>query len=192
MANLYRSDSKAEQVKALVSMEDILRHYGFPTARRGRIPCPLHNGKDNNFSYRDGYFKCFVCGEHGSVIDFVMKLFGIDFKQAVIRIDSDFGLGLTEIRPDPGERSKILEARRREAERAKRVKGEYAAAEREFRYWWFVKKYFAPVDPDAEIDPLYAEALKRIPALEYYLDENLWKVVSRSGANEQRMGQIPI
>jgi hypothetical protein len=128
-----------------------------------------------------------VCGEHGSVIDFVMKLFGIDFKQAVIRIDSDFGLGLTESRPDPGERSKILEARRREAEKAKKEMDEYIAAEREFRYWWFVKKYFAPVDENSEIDPLYAEALKRIPILEYYLDENLSKVVSRSGANE-RMG----
>ena len=50
----------------------------------------------------------------------------------------------------------------------------------EHRYWWEVLKYFAPTKEDAAvgiIHPLYAEALRRRPYLEYWLEENLGKGV---------------
>ena len=50
----------------------------------------------------------------------------------------------------------------------------------EHRYWWEVLKYFAPTKEDAAagfIHPLYAEALRRQPYLEYWLEENLGKGV---------------
>lgn len=40
-----------------------------------------------------------VSGKGGSVIDFVMDLFDLSFRQAVLRLNLDFRLGLTDSRP---------------------------------------------------------------------------------------------
>ena len=158
-------------------MEDVLQQYGFPTARNGRIPCPLHNGKDNNFSYKGQYFKCFVCGEGGTVIDFVMKLFGLNFRQAVLRINSDFHLCLTSSKPDRAARSAALEARREEQRRKDQAEENFRYMASELHYWKDVLEVFPPVrqDDSAWYHPLYVEAVKRLPYLEYWLDEFIEK-----------------
>lgn len=83
----------ADEVKACLTVPDVLAHYGIAAGRGRRIPCPLHNGKDNNFSYTDQYFKCFVCGESGDVISFVQKYKGIPFKEAMLEINDFLHIG---------------------------------------------------------------------------------------------------
>lgn len=78
----------ANEVKASVTMPDILAHYGIASGRKHRIPCPLHNGKDNNFAYTDTFYKCFVCGESGDVISFVQKYKGITFREAMLELNN--------------------------------------------------------------------------------------------------------
>jgi len=161
----------------MLTMADVLHMYGIETSIHGRIPCPLHNGHDKNFSYKEKYFKCFVCGAGGTVIDFVMKLFDIPFRQAILRINADFALGLTWDKPDPAVRSAILEARRREAQRKaklEQLEDKHRELASEHQYWWDVLKYFEPTRGDWEagfIHPLYAEAVRKQPYLEYLLDE---------------------
>ena len=158
-------------------MEDVLQQYGFPTARNGRIPCPLHNGKDNNFSYKGQYFKCFVCGAGGSVIDFVMRLFDLTFRQAVLRINADFHLGLTPNKPDRAARSAALEARREEQRRKDQAEENFRYMASELHYWKDVLEVFPPVrqDDSAWYHPLYVEAVKRLPYIEYWLDDYIEK-----------------
>lgn len=147
-------------------MDQVARHYGFTPSRAGYICCPFHKEKTPSLKlYRgSGGFHCFGCGAHGSVIDFVMKLFDITLQQAIIRISSDFGLGLTAERPTKWEASRILEERRarQAAERAEKERLDVLA--REHRYWWEAQKYFEYPHP------LYCEAVKRLPYLEYLLD----------------------
>ena len=154
-----------------------MQQYGFPTARNGRIPCPLHNGKDNNFSYKGQYFKCFVCGEGGTVIDFVMKLFGLNFRQAVLRINSDFHLCLTSSKPDRAARSAALEARREEQRRKDQAEENFRYMASELHYWKDVLEVFPPVrqGDTAYYHPLYVEAVKRLPYIEYWLDDYIEK-----------------
>ena len=158
-------------------MEDVLQQYGFPTARNGRIPCPLHNGKDNNFSYKGQYFKCFVCGEGGTVIDFVMKLFGLNFRQAVLRINADFHLGLTASKPDRAARSAALEARREEQRKKDQAEENFRYMASELHYWKDVLEVFPPVRQGDTVyyHPLYVEAVKRLPYIEYWLDDFIEK-----------------
>ena len=55
----------AKEIKARVKIGDALFMYGFsasPNSKK-RIPCPLHNGNDNNFSFTDKIYHCWVCGE---------------------------------------------------------------------------------------------------------------------------------
>lgn len=81
-----------EAVKAAVSMPSAIERYADPGRRRGRCPCPIHGGKDDNLSYTDTQFHCFVCGTGGDVISFVMKLFDLSFSDAVRKLGEDFGV----------------------------------------------------------------------------------------------------
>ena len=142
--------------------------------------CPFHNEKTPSFHIdRDKQlFHCFGCGAHGDVIKFVMMLFNLSFAQAVIRLSSDFGLGLTPTRETPKEARERIRAHQ-EAEEAKRRKeAEYLKKSQEHCYWWNIAKEHAPTrenmdNPEFEFDDLYVEALHRLPSLEYWLDEHL-------------------
>lgn len=175
MANC-RSDA-ATQIKQLLTTKEVAERYGFHPNRSGFIQCPFHAG-DNQGSLKiypgTGGWHCFGCGAGGSVIDFVMKLFDIRFPQAVLRLDMDFGLGLSAPqRMSRLEQSAILEARRREDERKAALDQEYRQKAADHRYWWECKKYFVPAPGETFLHPLYAEALNRLPYLEYWLDENI-------------------
>lgn len=181
----FRSDDPARQIKERLTMDQAARRYGFQPNRAGYIRCPFHQEKTASLKIYPGDrgWHCFGCGRGGGAIDFVMQLFSLTFPQAVVRLDADFNLGLTAGCPSPGARSKILEERRAEAERARKEREEYCSAAREHRYWWEVKKYFAPsmeelgAGSEPQYHPLYVEALRLLPWLEYWLDENLTRTV---------------
>ena len=168
----------ARQIKEHLTARQVVELYGFHPDRSGYIQCPFHTG-DNHGSLKvyDGSksgWHCFGCGAGGSVIDFVMRLFGISFAQACLRINMDFNLGLTGERPSKAEQSALLEARRREAQEKAAAEALYLQKAAEYRYWWETQKCFAPAASSAGyIHPLYAEAVKKLPALEYWLDQNI-------------------
>lgn len=147
-------------------MDTVARHYGFTPSRSGYICCPFHREKTASLKIYPGHggWHCFGCGAGGSVIDFVMRLFDLTFQQAIIRLSSDFGLDLTARRPTKQEASRILEERRAREAAEQAEKDRLDALAREHRYWWEAQKYFEYPHP------LYCEAVKRLPYLEYLLD----------------------
>lgn len=163
----------AEEIKSRVKMDDVLAVYGIPTSRRGRIPCPLHHGEDKNFSYTDKWFKCFVCGEHGSVIDFTMKLHGIDFRQAIMRLNDDLGLGLLthqETRSPSRERSRVLAEREEKERRKEELLRNMNQLTAERRRLYFITETCHPTEESPELDEL-TYALSAIPRLDYEIKE---------------------
>jgi DNA primase len=72
-----------------------------------RGPCPFHHGKGDNFSVLPGKgYRCFVCGETGSVFSFVQKHLGMDFVEAVKLVGARSGIVVEEVQrrtegPDP-------------------------------------------------------------------------------------------
>lgn len=171
----------ADSITAQLTAEEVVRRYGFEPSRSGFIPCPFHQG-DHNASlklYADdrGWF-CFGCRRGGSVVNFVMELFGVSFAQALIRLNSDFGLGLTPSRPTPKIRSFILEQRRKEKEELESCKSELRQLCKEFGYWFEAKKLFSPTSPQF-FHPLYAEAVKRLDVLDYMIEEKEGEIKER-------------
>lgn len=84
-----------DTIKHSVSISEVLRHYGYPVRDRAsyRIGCPIHGGKDANFSVseRNGLWNCFsVCGRGGSVIDLVAELEKITVAEAAKKIVEEF------------------------------------------------------------------------------------------------------
>lgn len=91
-----------EEIKRSVPIHVVLRKYGIKAPARGsyRIPCPLHGGRDANFSVseRSGLWNCFsICNRGGSVIDLVAALEKIDIKEAARKIDNDFNISPSQV-----------------------------------------------------------------------------------------------
>lgn len=170
----------ADDIKHLLTVQRVAEFYGFQVNRSGFMKCPFHQG-DHTASLKlydgDGGFHCFGCGAHGSVIDFVMRLFGLNFRQAVLRINADFHLGLTTSKPDRAARSAALEARREEQRRKDQAEENFRYMASERHYWRDVLEVLPPVrqGDDAYYHPLYVEAVKRLPYIEYWLDDFIEK-----------------
>ena len=69
--------------------------------------CPFHNEKTPSFTVNEdkGFYHCFGCGEHGSAIDFVMKLDNLSFPEAVERLAGDAGLEVPVDSPEQRQRA---------------------------------------------------------------------------------------
>ena len=122
------SSDIAQEIRESVTMDEALAMYSPSTPRRNRrCPCPIHNGKDYNFSYAERGYNCFVCGASGDVIGFVKEVCELATRSdAMQRINRDFRLNL----PINGTLSTIQSAnfalRRKEAKEKERAK----------KQWW--------------------------------------------------------
>ena len=164
------------EIKRLLSAREVVEAYGFQLDRSGFIQCPFHQGDDHgSLKVYDGDrgWHCFGCHKGGSVIDFVMELFGISFRDACLRLNEDFRLGLTDRKPTRAEVSARVKARQEEAARREKAAAEYREMSEQHRYWWNLKKQFEPEEGSTYIHPLYAEALKRLPYLDWWLEEHM-------------------
>ena len=167
----------ASEIKCRVTLPEIARHYGFTPNRQGRIPCPFHNGKDQNLGLKDRYYNCFVCGAKGDAIKFVQELFGLNFRDTISKINSDFSLGLP-IGQMIGRRKQLemeriafqrrQKAKQEEAER-QQIEDAYLAAFDEWKRLDDNKRNYAPKTPSEPLHPLFVEALKNIAGAEYNL-----------------------
>ena len=103
------------RIKAALPMREVADHYGFEVNRSGDMLCPFHADTHPSLHCYPGSrgWYCFVCGTGGDVIDFVAKLFHITVRQAAIRLDNDFRLGLTMERPDRSAVNRWQEGHRR-------------------------------------------------------------------------------
>lgn len=170
----------AYEIKRSLTAREVAEYYGFQVNRAGFMQCPFHGG-DHTASLKlydgQGGFHCFGCGANGSVIDFVMRLFDLNFRQAVLRINVDFHLGLISSKPDHSARSAALEARREEQRRKDQAEENFRHMASELHYWKDVLEVFPPVRQggDAYYHPLYVEAVKRLPYIEYWLDDFIEK-----------------
>ena len=84
----------APMVKNSVDMRDVLRRYGLEPDRHGYIRCPFHTEKTGSMKVWPDHYKCFGCGVHGDVIDFVQRYEHTEFAEAMEILNRDFGLGL--------------------------------------------------------------------------------------------------
>ena len=170
----------ASEIKSRLTMPEMMLHYGFELDRAGFCKCPLHSEKSGSFKAYPGDrgFSCFGCGAHGSVIDFVMLYFGLSFKDALVKINEDFSLGLPI--GEKLDRRKQLEINKASFERKRKIEAEKKRKEQiENAYWTAFdewkrlddnKRNYAPKTPTEHLHPLFVDALKNISGAEYRLE----------------------
>lgn len=161
-------DDISRMVRDAVTMQNAIDAY-CPEyePRNHRIPCPIHHGKDYNFSYTRTHFKCFVCNESGDVIDFVRHVCDLRARtDAMKRINADFRLNLPLDREVSGIESVEIQRRRRaaaerEAEE-KRLYTAYYAALDKYTAMDLIKQELAPKAPEEEMNPAYVYCCRNI------------------------------
>ena len=162
---------RSENIKAALDIERIFSFYGYEPNRQGFVNCPFHNEKTASCKIypKSNSFYCFGCGAGGDVIDFVRLLYGLDFRQACVRLEADFGLvGVTDsASPELSERAK-----KRNAEKA-----EYKALKERFVLYNQIIRDNRPKAVGEPISPEFAKAINEMPHIENRLREleEKWK-----------------
>ncbi|OGG55025.1 hypothetical protein A3D62_03210 [Candidatus Kaiserbacteria bacterium RIFCSPHIGHO2_02_FULL_49_11] len=96
-----------DEIRATASLRDVIEPYLRPGKRGLRLKkvggewaglCPFHNEKTPSFTIAEekGFFHCFGCGNHGSVIDFIMRVERLEFPDAVRFLAKKYDLPLPE------------------------------------------------------------------------------------------------
>lgn len=164
----------AEIIKERVSMSEALSVYGYEINRAGYIICPFHSEKTASCKIYEYRFHCFGCGAGGDVIDFVKKLFDINFNQAIVRMNEDFHLGLSldnQSTPEQRKmaRERIAQRKRNEEEKRKKDK-EYIKKSIEYRDCLFALNDLKPPTEFDFLHPDFVYALNNVERLRYELD----------------------
>ena len=104
-----------DEIKASMTMEELLTVLGYEIGRRGRSKCPVHGGNDKNFSAKDQHGTCFSqCGgKTWSVTDLVMEVKGLEFPEAIEWIASQSNV---QVKYTSGDRQEVVEAAKKERE----------------------------------------------------------------------------
>lgn len=161
-------------IKDRLTMREVLLRYGYEPKRR--MPCPLHNGKDNNFEVKEKSFMCYSQCGGGDVITFVQQLFSLTFLDALKKMDIDFGLNLygehsfEDLRKSHYRQKQIQAERERKKREKEQADNEYWAVFDEWKRLDDNKRNYAPKTPDEEWHPLFVEALQKLAYQEYLLD----------------------
>ena len=110
-------DDKIEEVRSRADIVEIVgAHVRLRRTGRNFVGlCPFHNEKTPSFSVNAerGFFHCFGCGVGGSVFNFITRVEGLTFPEAVRSLAKKYGVTLPEhdvAGPAAGEREAMLKA----------------------------------------------------------------------------------
>ncbi len=116
-------DDKIEEVRSRADIVEIVgAHVRLRRAGRNFLGlCPFHNEKTPSFSVNAerGFFHCFGCNTGGSVFNFIMRVEGLTFPEAVRSLARKYGVTIPErdeSGPAAGEREAMLNANQVAAE----------------------------------------------------------------------------
>lgn len=84
-----------EKILQSIDMRMIAELYGLEINRSGFCKCPFHSEKTPSMKLYPKSFYCYGCGTGGDMIKFVQLYHNIGFREAMLKINDDFRLGLT-------------------------------------------------------------------------------------------------
>lgn len=155
-------------VKTSINTREAAARYGVEVNRHGKALCPFHNDRHPSLFVDDDHYYCYACGEHGDVIDFTAKLFGLKLYEAAQKLAYDFGI--TQDKP-PTKAMQEKQNRKNEAQRLRENEKLCFSALMEYykllQEWMVV---YAPRAPEDDVDSRFAEACHWLSYVEFLVD----------------------
>ncbi len=116
-------DNAIDEVRQRADIVEIIgAHVRLRRAGRNFVGlCPFHNEKTPSFSVNAerGFYHCFGCGAGGTVFNFMMKIEGLSFPEAIRSLATRYGVSLPEQKydgPAAAERDALSRANQTAAE----------------------------------------------------------------------------
>lgn len=157
-----------EAVKTSINTREAAARYGVEVNRHGKALCPFHNDHNPSLFVDVDHYHCYACGEHGDVIGFTAKLFGLKLYEATQKLAYDFGI--TQDKP-PTKAMQEKQNMKSEAQRLRENEKLCFSALLEYmkllQEW---KRLYAPRTPKEEWHPHFIEACDRLDYVEYLVD----------------------
>ena len=155
-------------VKTSINTREAAERYGVEVNRHGKALCPFHNDRHPSLFVDDDHYYCYACGEHGDVIDFTAKLFGLKLFEAAQKLAHDFGI-TQDKPPDKALQEKLN--RKNEAQRLRENEKLCFSALLEYmkllQEW---KRLYAPRTPEDKHDDRFVDACHNLDYVEYLVD----------------------
>ena len=154
--------------KTSINTREAAARYGVEVNRYGKALCPFHNDCHPSLFVDDDHYYCYACGEHGDVIDFTAKLFGLKLFEAAQKLAHDFGI-TQDKPPDKALQEKLN--RKNEAQRLRENEKLCFSALLEYlkllQEW---KRLYAPRTPEDKHDDRFVDACHNLDYVEYLVD----------------------
>jgi len=157
-----------ETVKTSINMKEAAERYGVEVKYNSMALCPFHNDRHPSLFVDDDHYYCFACGEHGDVIDFTVKLYGLPLYDAAKKLAYDFGI--TQDKPPT---KAMLEKQNRKSEAQRLRENEklcFSALLEYFKLLQEWKRLYAPRELEEKWHPHFSEACDRLDYVEYLVD----------------------
>ena len=155
-------------VKASINTREAAERYGVEVNRHGKALCPFHNDRHPSLFVDDDHYYCFACGEHGDVIDFTSKLYGLSMYDAAKKLAYDFGI--TQDKPP----DKTMQEKLNKKSEAQRLReNEKLCFSALMAYMKLLQEWMvvcAPRTPEDDMDSRFAEACHWLSYVEYLVD----------------------
>jgi DNA primase len=162
-----KSPNLISSIKDHIDLAEVVEQAGVDLNRRGSRYvglCPFHDDKTPSFYvFDDRHFKCFGCGEYGDAIDFVEKLHGCDFNEALKILGIENG----PVSADQQAEFKKLKHRRELVKSFRRW--ERDAADEAALLCRSARKVLHSISTEADLDT-YGDFYHALPLWEYHLD----------------------
>ncbi len=104
--------NKAKQIKDSLDLKTVMKDYGVDFNSKGFCRCFMHHEKTASMAIKNQHYKCFGCGAYGDVISFVENYCNVDFKTALVRLDTNYHLGIISHKMTHRERLQAKEDKR--------------------------------------------------------------------------------
>lgn len=99
-----------DQIKQTLNIQDVISQYVElkKSGRNYKGICPFHSEKTPSFmvSPEIQIYKCFGCGESGDIYEFIQKIEGVEFYQAMELLADKAGIKLEKKQYDPNSKKK--------------------------------------------------------------------------------------
>jgi hypothetical protein len=155
-------------VKTSINTKEAAARYGVEVNRHGKALCPFHNDRNPSLFVDDDHYHCYACGEHGDVIDFTAKLYGLKLYEAAQKLACDFGI--TQDKP-PDKAMQEKQNRKSEAQRLRENEKLCFSALMEYykllQEWMVV---YAPRTSEDVHDDRFVQACHWLSYVEYLVD----------------------
>ena len=155
-------------VKTSINTKEAAARYGVEVNRHGKALCPFHNDRHPSLFVDDNHYHCFACGEHGDVIDFTAKLFGLKLYEAAQKLAYDFGI--TQDKPPD---KATLEKLNKKSEAQRLRENEKLCFSALMEYYKLLQEWmvvYAPRTPEDEHDDRFVESCHKLDYVEYLVD----------------------